>query len=97
MKKTFYRTILALSIIEPEDYLKLGTSETEFNELFPTAELAIKKVKQLFNKYKVSKTKEVYSIVSIWAAVWPVDVNEHGSKSGERILNLYKNQETSQQ
>ena len=97
MEKTVYKTTLTLSIIEPGDYLKLGTSEEEYDKSFPTAEQAIEKAKQLFDKYQVSKTKDVYSVVSVWAAVWPVVINEQGSKQGPRIFNLYKDQKTPKQ
>lgn len=92
MKKTVYRTTLTLSIIKPYDYTKLGTDEEEYNNTFSTTEEAIEKAKKLFNEYQVSDTKEVYSIVSVWAAVWPVVIDEQGSKTGKRIFNLYKNQ-----
>ena len=92
MKKTVYRTTLTLSIIEPGDYVKLGTDEEEYNNTFPTAEEAIEKAKKLFDEYQVSDTKEVWSIISVWAAVWPVVIDEQGSRTGKRIFNLYKNQ-----
>lgn len=94
MEKKIYITTLLLTIIEPDDYLRLGTDEEEYNNIFPIEKDAIKKAKQLFEEYQVSKTKEVNSVVGVWAAVWLVVTNEQGAKTRKRIFNLYKNQET---
>lgn len=89
METTVYKTTLILAIIGSEDYA-IGIDQEVYNKIFPTAEEAIEKAKQLFNEYQVSNTNEVNSISMVWAAVWPVVKNEQGSKTGDRIFNLYK-------
>lgn len=89
METTVYKTVLTLTVIETEDYLELGTDEEEFNNLFPSEAVAIKKAEQLFNKYNPNGY-----VKSVWAAVWPIVIDENGAKQGERVFNLYKDKET---
>ena len=88
MKITLYKTALTLSVIEPGDYLNLGTEEEEFNNLFPSEAVAVKKAEELFNKYNTNDY-----VIGVWAAVWPIEIDENGAKQGKRVFNLYKDKE----